>query len=418
MLFNQSRAERLMEDGGLDVIVVSSPVNITYFTGYTNWLEPLFREYMGFPGASSRPIPSYAVFSPVRGVFLVVNPMFAANAADLGGVKQYTYAGASIDFSSADTAASASLTSTDQVLLERFQACERFNSPTGALVGLLCDLGLSKASIGLEAEGLGPGARQEIENALPGAQVRDCPNMVRIMRMVKSHEEIRFLEKCAGINERGAKASLRLAKPGTRLAEFVQEYRRAVAEMGADFDHYAYGVRGTGIATRAGCSLRDKDFLYLDFGCIYRGYFSDAGITLVVGDPAPGVLGKYQALVECQERALENAQPGVRVSRLADAMQDYLRETGITSCFPHGHGVGLEVRDYPIIVPDNGLRIRDDCVDVPSDLKLEENMVINLEAGLFLFGVGSLQCERTFLITSHGYRPLVPQGRAQPLTVS
>ena len=188
--------------------------------------------------------------------------------------------------------------------------------------------------------------------------------------------------------------------------------------MGADFDHYAYGVRGTGIATRAGCSLRDKDFLYLDFGCIYRGYFSDAGITLVVGDPAPGVLGKYQALVECQERALENAQPGVRVSRLADAMQDYLRETGITSCFPHGHGVGLEVRDYPIIVPDNGLRIRDDCVDVPSDVKLEENLVINLEAGLFLFGVGSLQCERTFVVTAHGCRRLVCQDRSEPIIVS
>jgi len=60
-------------------------------------------------------------------------------------------------------------------------------------------------------------------------------------------------------------------------------------------------------------------------------------------------------------------------------MTDFLARHGITACFPHGHGLGLELRDYPIIVPDTGLRISDDCVDLPADLPLEPGMVINLE---------------------------------------
>lgn len=36
-----------------------------------------------------------------------------------------------------------------------------------------------------------------------------------------------------------------------------------------------------------------------------------------------------------------------------------LHKLGFTASYPHGHGVDLEVRDYPTIVPDNGLRIQD-----------------------------------------------------------
>lgn len=46
-----------------------------------------------------------------------------------------------------------------------------------------------------------------------------------------------------------------------------------------------------------------------------------------------------------------------------------------------------------------------------SDLPLESDMVLNLEAGLFMPGVGSLQIERSFVVTPAGNRPLPPQTR-------
>ena len=69
------------------------------------------------------------------------------------------------------------------------------------------------------------------------------------------------------------------------------------------------------------------------------------------------------------------------------------------------------MRDYPILVPANGLRLKDDCVDISSDVLIEADMVINLEAGMFLPGVSSLQIEKTFLVTAAGSRELIPQAR-------
>jgi Xaa-Pro aminopeptidase len=108
-------------------------------------------------------------------------------------------------------------------------------------------------------------------------------------------------------------------------------------------------------------------------------------------------------------------RPGVRASAVHHAMADHLAARGITAVFPHGHGLGLELRDYPILVPATGLRIADECVDVDSDLELEPGMVVNLEASVFIAGVASVEVEITTVVTDGGARPFVPQDRSQPV---
>jgi Xaa-Pro aminopeptidase len=68
-----------------------------------------------------------------------------------------------------------------------------------------------------------------------------------------------------------------------------------------------------------------------------------------------------------------------------------------------------------MIMPASGLPIKDDCVEVSSDLKIEPNMVINLEAPVFCFGAISLHIEQTFLVTERGAEPLLPQRRSHPV---
>jgi Xaa-Pro aminopeptidase len=80
--------------------------------------------------------------------------------------------------------------------------------------------------------------------------------------------------------------------------------------------------------------------------------------------------------------------------------------------------LGLELRDYPIIVANNGLHIRDGCVNLPSDLAIEANMVINLEASLFSAGQDSVHIEQSFLVTPEGCRLLVHQDRSHPLILT
>ena len=84
MFFNQARARTFMRECGLDALIATSHLNITYFTGYFCWLDPTIRGFMLQPGApASLALPGYAVF-PLEGEpALVLNPLFAVNAADL-----------------------------------------------------------------------------------------------------------------------------------------------------------------------------------------------------------------------------------------------------------------------------------------------------------------------------------------------
>jgi Xaa-Pro dipeptidase len=170
-------------------------------------------------------------------------------------------------------------------------------------------------------------------------------------------------------------------------------------------------LSGLGICSEPDYLFRPQDVIFIDYGCLVSSYFSDSGTTLVFSDLRPEIAKRYTALQACVAAAASEMRPGAKSSSIQKAMSEVLKEAGISNSFPHGHGLGLEVRDYPILVPSNGLEIRDECIGVDSDLPLEEGMVINLEAPLFMPIAGALQVEKTFVVTTDGCRELVRQDR-------
>ena len=411
MLFNKTRAIEYMERCGVEVLVATSPVNITYFSDYYCWIDPLFREYMMAPGASSEIPQRFAVFPLEGDPALVVGPDMATNAADLW-VRDLHIAGSPV----IDTSLTPeTLPEADQRVLDLLQSPHRNAKPTDALLSILKARGLTESRIGIEMEGLAPSAKAELAEALPNAEIMDCSDLIRLVRMVKTEEEISRLTRAAEISEEAGMESLALARAGKTMAHVIQHYRERIGEDGADLDHFMFGVNGLGFALERDYVLKDDDVMYVDWGCIYRHYFSDTGTTLAIGEPSAVLRDKHAALRECVDRAVEVVRPGAKSSEARAVMWEALNASGITATFPHGHGMGLEVRDYPIIVADNGLRISDGCVDAPSDLPFEENMVINLEAMTFMPGVASPHIEQTFIVTADGCRPLCPQDRSGPV---
>ena len=83
MLFNKPRATQFMKQCGLDALVATSAVNVTYFSEYYLWVDALFKEYMVNPGGSSNRFQLYAVFPASGEAALVLSPYVALNAADI-----------------------------------------------------------------------------------------------------------------------------------------------------------------------------------------------------------------------------------------------------------------------------------------------------------------------------------------------
>ncbi|MCY3902425.1 MAG: Xaa-Pro peptidase family protein [Caldilineaceae bacterium] len=414
MLFNRSRAIDYMREYELDALVATSFVNITYFTDYFCWIDPIFKEYMMVPGASSNLAQAYAVF-PLEGEpALVLGPPFAVNAADLWVRDIHIFGDSGLDVS----LPLPDLPDDIRRFHDLLTAPQSNATPIDALVSILKQRGLTGGRIGLDAEDLPPETYEQIARALPNESLANCTNLIRLIRMVKSEEELRRLTRSAEINEEVGMECLNMAQPGTPISELVRHYRARAGELGADFDHFAFGVRGLGMSTETNYRLAEDDILYVDWGCIYQHYFSDTGTTLAMREPEAHFEARHAALRACMAAGSEALRPGAKASAAQGAMLQTLNDNGITITFPHGHGVGLEVRDYPILVADNGLRIKDERVDVASDLPLEPDMVLNLEAMVSLAGIASLHIEQSFVITPGGSRPLVPQDRSGPLIPS
>lgn len=410
MLFNRSRALEYMRRCDLDALVAASPINVTYFSGYHCWSDRLVKDYMISPGGVAHLAQrSFALFARDSEPALVVTPIFAANAADLWVKDLYPFGGTGLDRAAADPAEGRL-----RAILDRLQAPARGATSVDALASALADRGLSAARVGVEMQSLHPEVKESVARALPRATLLDASNLILLVRMAKTATELARMRRAAEINEIAAFDTMGQSAPGRQISELVQCFRKGVAELGADVDHFAFGMGGVGIGLEPEYVLAEDDVLFVDFGCVFDHYLSDGGTTLALTELPAGLRARYAAIGRSVDAGTAAIRPGAKPSRVRGDMWKVMEDAGFTASFPHGHAIGLEVREYPILVADNGQRIKDDCVDEPSDLPLEEAMVINLEAAMFVPGAGSVHMEKSFVVTAGGSEPLIRQDRSAP----
>jgi Xaa-Pro aminopeptidase len=414
LLASRLRVSEGMKRHGVDAVIAASPVSVTYLSAYVCWVDPILREYMVVPGGGDHlTMGTYALMTSDGSVSLIVNALFAVNAAELDIESMYVFGASASEFD--DRGTGEELRAREYLRVhEQLRAADDGAGAIQALVHALQDQGVDRGRIGVELSAMAPQARAELSGALPRAQLRECTNLLRLARAVKSDRELERLTRAAEINERATTECLDLALPGALTRDLVDHYRRRVADMGALIDHLAFGLAGLGIATEVNHRLAAGETMYVDFGCIYSHYYSDSGRTLAVGEHDPHLTPTYDALLSCVQEGAKTLRPGVHASSVHAEMRRTLDEAGVSRSNPHGHGLGLEVREYPLIMADAGNRIVDDCIDVPADLTLEAGMVVNLESAYFIPARASLHVEMSFVLTEHGSRPLTGQNRSAP----
>ena len=409
---NKLRATDFMEQYDLDAIIATSPTNIYYFTGYHWWLDPLFRRYMVTPGdADELLFPGFSVLTRDGDSALVVNKMLVVNATHMDTKVVHPFGGFTYDESTEPE----SLRDRDRRIFD-LSGNRDHQTRIDALKEGLKNCGVHKGRLGIELGGFEAGQRSEITSALNGSELLDCSNLIRLIRAVKTRQEIDILTRAAEIAEAAAISTLEEACPGSRWGDLVRTYRVRLAEHDADYDHLILGDAGLGISTDSERILQSCEVTFADWGCVYRHYFSDAGSTFSMGQSSKKIRDRFSALGTSISAGASQLKPGIKGSSVQRAMMDALEAHNVSGTFqPHGHGIGLDVRDYPIVVPDNGLNIQDDCVNESSDLPMEEGMVISLEVSQYLPGSASLNNERVFVVEPDGGRELIPYLREQPI---
>lgn len=126
-------------------------------------------------------------------------------------------------------------------------------------------------------------------------------------------------------------------------------------------------------------TVQKGDFVLMDFGAVVDGYHSDMTRTVCVGEPTEEMRHVYGIVLQAQEAALAEARSGISGNALDAAARDIITAAGYGEQFGHslGHGVGLEIHEYPVAGPK-------------VEAKLQCGSVVTIEPGIYLpakFGV-------------------------------
>jgi ectoine hydrolase len=348
-----AKVRAAMAERGMDALFIEDPSNMAWLTGYDGW--------------------SFYVHQGVI-VTTAGEPIWWGRAMDAGGARRTAWIGAD------------SLRPYGDAYV---QSTERH--PMQHLAGLLKDLGLERARIGVEMENYYFSAKAYVTlvEELPNARILDATALVNWQRAVKSDEELAFMRKAARITEKLVDGVFRRAEPGLRKNELVAEiYRDALIGDGDDWGDYPAIVpmAPSGADASAphltwnGEPMREGEATFFELSGVYRRYHAPFCRTIFLGEMPEEMRLAADALVEGLEAGLEAARAGNRACDIANALGAVLTKAGIERGARCGYPIGLS---YP---PDWGertisLRAEDQTV-------LEPGMTFHFMPGLWMDGWG------------------------------
>jgi Xaa-Pro aminopeptidase len=137
------------------------------------------------------------------------------------------------------------------------------------------------------------------------------------------------------------------------------------------------------------------ELVVIDLGAIADGYCSDMTRTVPTG-PLPAELARaYQVCAEAQAAALAAVRPGIGCAALDAVARDVITAAGLGEAFGHGlgHGVGLEIHEAPRVSREGTETLR-------------PGMVVTIEPGIYLEGLGGVRIEDLVVVTDDGARVL------------
>ena len=128
-----------------------------------------------------------------------------------------------------------------------------------------------------------------------------------------------------------------------------------------------------------------------------NGYSAESERTYFTAPPSSESRKAFDAMTEARRLAFERIRPGTACSELDGRVNEFLRKEGYGSdqqrLHRTGHGFGLGTHEGPWIAEG-------------SEDRLAENMVISIEPGIYLDGIGGVRHSDTVLVTRDGFRLL------------
>jgi Xaa-Pro aminopeptidase len=218
-------------------------------------------------------------------------------------------------------------------------------------------------------------------------QLKEAGGLVASLRARKDVTELARMRKAAILASDVVEHAIGLLRPGVRefevAAEIEYQMRRRGASSAAFESIVAFGARAALPHARPTAKrLRKNELVVLDLGAILGKYCSDITRTVYVGKAPARIRLWYQAVLEAQAAAIQAIGPGKSGGEVDAAARGVLAAYRLDQYFVHstGHGLGLEVHEDPRLAKGQ-------------KTQLALGNVITIEPGVYIAGVGGIRIE-------------------------
>ncbi|MEQ8333643.1 Xaa-Pro peptidase family protein [Nisaea sp.] len=277
-------------------------------------------------------------------------------------------------------------------------------TPAGELKAMLSDLGCAGKTFGIEYDAYGLTARNgmAINAELDGfCTLIDSSELVSGLRVVKSPAELAYVRRAAALADDALVAAHMLTGPGAFEGDILAAMQGAVFKGGGDYagNEFIIGSGSDALLCRyftGRRTLGTEDQLTLEFAGAYRHYHACMMRTIPIGPLKPGHVDMHGACVEALEACREALHPGNIVGSVFDAHAHVMDKRGYEHARMNACGYSLGAvfapiwMDYPMFYHRNPVEIRPGMVFFAHMILMDSEKDLAMTLG------------ETFIVTDNG----------------
>lgn len=255
--------------------------------------------------------------------------------------------------------------------------------------------------LGFEADSITWSGQRRWSETLRGVEPVATSGVVETLRLVKDAAEIGRMAWAAAVADAALAEVVSMLAEGRSESDVALALDTAMRRLGADDRAFETIVASGPNAAKpharpTGRVIVAGDPVVVDFGAVCDGYRSDMTRTFCVGgDPDPSLAQLFEIVGRAQAAGVAAVAPGTRTGDVDAVCRDLISEAGYGPAFEHGtgHGVGLDIHEAPAVSPG-------------ATAILAAGVVVTVEPGIYVAGVGGVRVEDTVVVTDDGRRAL------------
>lgn len=250
--------------------------------------------------------------------------------------------------------------------------------------------------VGYEDQSLSVDVFAKLKSACSAFHFEPASAFIASMRAIKTEEEIQKIAAAQFVAQKALSKVVPIIKPGITEREVAANLIYEMQMLGAEdcsFDTIVAFGEGSAVPHHktGKRKLEKNDIVLIDMGAKLDGYCSDMTRTFCVGTPKDELVNMHKIVLEAQEYALANIKAGITGHEADSFAREYITSHGYGKEFGHslGHGVGLEIHEFPRL--NRGV-----------DVVLEPNMIVTVEPGVYVEGLGGVRIEDIAVVKEDG----------------